>query len=235
MTEDIPGGEPITVSAAVVAGLAREVEALRAKLRPLSGLNNQVRDLANTVAALADEVAGKHKKPAEPAAVTWLELRDGGEEAVSEWARGLLGEVTAWVGEVFLRYPDAVTALPECWLWHPTVIEELVWLKEAWTVAYHGDTASVRGAADWHDRYRPGVVRRIKTTTSSCSLSNHTEHTSGETTGAAGGEVVVPFAESAEQVALWWTSGRAGTGPQPSATQLEQAAARWRRQPGGRH
>jgi hypothetical protein len=34
---------------------------------------------------------------------------------------------------IFLRYPDGAGALPECWLYHPDVVEELTWL-----LATHG-------------------------------------------------------------------------------------------------
>ena len=58
---------------------------------------------------------------------------------------------------MFLRYPDGVAVLPECWLWHPDVVEELLWLMHAWRAAYEGRGASVQLAGDWHDRQRPGV------------------------------------------------------------------------------
>ena len=70
---------------------------------------------------------------------------------------------------MFLRYPDGVAVLPECWLWHPDVVEELLWLMHAWRAAYEGRGASVQLAGDWHDRQRPGVVRRVRTAVGSCS------------------------------------------------------------------
>ena len=34
-----------------------------------------------------------------------------------------------WLDQVYLQFPDA--ALPTCWLWHPSVVEELLWLRRA--------------------------------------------------------------------------------------------------------
>ncbi len=49
------------------------------------------------------------------------------------WADGTLGP---WVSGVYLRYSDAVNAFPDCWMWHPDVVEELLWLHRAWLSAY---------------------------------------------------------------------------------------------------
>jgi hypothetical protein len=85
----------------------------------------------------------------------------------------MLGELAGWLHAVFLRYPDGVAVLPECWLWHPDVVEELLWLMCAWRAAYEGRGASVQLAGDWHDRQRPGVIRRVKTAAGSCSPERH--------------------------------------------------------------
>ena len=85
----------------------------------------------------------------------------------------VLGELCAWLHAIFLRYPDGAVALPVCWLYHPDVIEELLWLMHAWCAAYQGKGASVQLAGDWHDRQRPGVVRRIKSGAGSCSIERH--------------------------------------------------------------
>ena len=90
-----------------------------------------------------------------------------------ELARRVLGELVAWLELVYLRYPDAAQGLPECWCWHPDVVEELLWLMHAWLAAYQGTAASVGLAADWHDRHRPGVVRRLRGSVGSCSIEAH--------------------------------------------------------------
>ncbi len=213
--------DPTYASAAAVAGLAAEVETLRRTVDPLRPLPGRVDELARLLARVADELAD-HTARAGPVAVpSWLMLPTD-----PDLARTVLAELTGWLGAVYLRYPDAARDLPECWLWHPDVIEELLWLMHAWAAAYQGPTASVALVGDWHDRYRPGVVRRIKTVAGTCSLDNHPTRTT-TTTGTA------PLGEQAtELIADWWATSRDQPPPEPTAAQ--HAAAAEHRRPGGR-
>ena len=54
-----------------------------------------------------------------------------------------LAELGEWLRVVYLRYPDAASGLPECWLWHPDVVEELLWPK---------GSRSIRGLQAGKDR-----------------------------------------------------------------------------------
>jgi len=114
--------------------------------------------------------------------------------------------------------------LPECWCWHPDLVEELLWLSRAWAAAYHGPDASVALVGDWHDRYRPGVVRRIKTVAGTCSLENHDPTRSTPTP-------TVPVEQAAELIATWWATRRDQAAPEPTAAHHAAAA---RSRPGGR-
>jgi hypothetical protein len=212
--------EPRFASAAALAGLAAEVEALRRAIDPLRQLPARVDELARLLARVADELADHtaHAGPAAPP--SWLMLPTD-----PTIARQVLGELTGWMGAVYLRYADAVASLPDCWLWHPDVVEELLWLMHAWAAAYQGPAASVALAGDWHDRYRPGVVRRIKTVAGTCSLENHPgRNTRPDATGD------VPLAEAADGIAVWWATRRHQPAPEPTEQQL---AAADRRQRGG--
>ena len=215
----MPGGRtPAPPRADAVAALARQIERLDAKVDgyQMDRLRQGLHDLATTVAGLAQEVAdlayksGETEKPAP----SWLSPAQPLDEA--EAAR-LLTRLTKWAGRVFVRYGDA--ELPECWLWHPDVIEELVWLRSAWVAAYLGPMASVQRAADWHDRQRPGVVRRIRATAGTCSLREHFNKPS---------EPVVPAADAAPAIAAWWV-GSSATMPTPTGEQLRAADAAHRR------
>lgn len=213
-------GRP-SATAAAVAGLAREVEALRDRLEPLDGLTDRVIELANTVADLASEVAEQGRQPASAGAVSWLDLpdgADGGEPVDTDSVERLLGELAVWVERVYLRYADAAKAFPECWLWHPDVIEELTWLRHAWTCAYRAEAASQALAWDWHDRYRPGVVRRLRELAGRCSLDNHTRPAAGAAPTASG-------LGGLGELAAWWATGRHSSPPAPSEDVLEQARA----------
>ena len=57
----------------------------------------------------------------------------------------MLTDLTRWLDDIYLRYADAARTLPECWLWHPEVVEELIWLMHAWLAAYQGDDAVAAG------------------------------------------------------------------------------------------
>ncbi len=88
----------------------------------------------------------------------------------------MLARLTGWLAGVYLRYADAARTVPACWLWHPEVVEELPWPRQAWLAAYADPDAPVSLAADWHDRLRPGVVRRIRDYAGMCSIEADHRH-----------------------------------------------------------
>ena len=107
----------------------------------------------------------------------------------------------SWLDLVYLRFPDA--ALPSCWLWHPAVVEELLWLRRSWLEAFTGRTAAIFRVADWHDRQRPGVVARIRALDGGmCSLDQHARGAEQDRRPAT-----VPIADGRRAIAAWWTSG----------------------------
>ncbi len=212
-------------SAASVAGLAREVEQLSRKLNTLGDLPGRVKQLARTVTQLAAEVAhGQAAGATQDAAVSWLDLPDE-----AEFARQQLDDLVFWMGGVYLRYADAATHLPNCWLWHPDVVEELLWLKQAWETAYRSDDATVAMAADWHDRYRPGVVRRIEKLARNCSLEKHLHDRRAPASG-------VPAISAVPAIARWWGDGRqhCGIPPEPTPEQLAEDGDEANHSGGGR-
>lgn len=216
-------------TAASVAGLAREVETARRALADLAGLPGRVADVAALVARLAEDLttslaafaeAGPGEAPprVQP---SWLGLPG---DAEPDTAAGLLLPLAGWVGAVFLAYPDGARALPGCWLWHPHIVEELLWLCGAWHGAYTGPKASPTAVGDWHDRQRPGAARRIGSAAGTCSVENHQPGrapTPGEHDATGG----VPAGEAIEPIAFWWAVNRHAEPPPPSSAQLDAAAA----------
>jgi hypothetical protein len=224
----LPGADEATNQAATryatvsaLAGVAREVEALSSKVEPITALAAQVEDLARVVQDLAANLA---TRPTAATAPSWLVLpADAGE------VRAVLEDLARWMQEVFLRYPDAAAGLPECWLWHPDVVEELLWLMYAWLAAYRDGDATVARAADWHDRYRPGVVKRVKALAGNCSLENHQPGNPRHAPAAP-----VPLAEAMAPIAAWWATHRNEVPPEPTDEQLAATAAAHRRGGGRR-
>jgi hypothetical protein len=223
-----------------VAALAREVGRLRDAWDTTdpAGLREDVHGLAVTVAGLAEQVAELAESGAgrEAPAPSWLWPsilaataddpdgdRTAGARAAAADAARLLAQVIDWAGRVYVRFTDG-GRLPECWLWHPDVVEELVWLWRAWTAAYRGKAASVARAADWHDRHRPGVTRRVTAAAGSCSLR---EHLDPPPTPA------VPTVDAAAVIA----ASRAEPdqpAPAPTGAQIAAAEAALTRRAGGR-
>jgi hypothetical protein len=205
--------QPEPASAAALAGLAREVEALRRTVESLPTLTKRVDNLAGLLGRLAQQLAAQ-KAAETDGPVSWLDLPADGSTTADE----LLAALTGWMAGVYLRYADAAAGLPGCWLWHPDIVEELLWLWQAWDAAYHGDNASISRVGDWHDRQRPGVTRRIKAAGSMCSIENHQP---GHPQHA--GPPAVPLTDAAPAIAGWWATRRTDPPPAPTADQLAAA------------
>jgi hypothetical protein len=211
--QPVPSSDP--ADGPEVAGLAREVEVLR---RDLRGVRARVEQMASVLAVLAESKAATRSGTSAAETPSWLDApSDPGRPAensrAARDAERLLARLTSWVSGIYLRYSDA-RSLPECWLWHPDVVEELLWLHAAWLEA-HQTNVPVNAVGDWHDRQRPGVVKRIREFAGFCSLESH----------LPGGEMHVraPAASVADAVpviAAWWAVTRADPAPVPSDVQL---------------
>ena len=195
-----------------MAGLAREVDALRRTVDPLLGLPGRVDDLTRLATDLANAVAALTARRQAAGCPSWLLA-----PADPDLAARMLDELTGWLAAVYLRYPDGADHLPECWAWHPDVVEELLWLMHAWAAAYQGPSAGVAAVGDWHDRQRPGVVRRIRQSAGSCSVENHTRRTGGWT-HLSGAAPAVPGLDAIPAIAAWWGTHRDDPAPEPTRT-----------------
>src|SRR4051794_35994468 len=203
-----PAGEPDVASAKAVASLVREVDALRRALDALRELPARVDELTRLTVDLTDAVAALTNRKANETCPSWLML-----PADPAHAAGVLDELAAWMTAVYLRYADAGDALPECWCFHPDIVEELLWLLHAWSAAYQGPQASVALVGDWHDRQRPGVVRRVRQSAGSCSIEAHVSRAGWSRRPSAAPEV--PGVGHLPSVAAWWGARRDEAAPEP--------------------
>ncbi|GAY11648.1 hypothetical protein [Pseudonocardia sp. N23] len=192
-----------------VAGLARLVDGLRRDIDPLTGLPGRVEELAEVLARLSETVASIATRRNAGPAPSWLLAPANPEDTTS-----ILEDLAAWMGAIYLRYPDGAAVLSDCWAWHPDVVEELVWLMHAWSAAYQGPAASVALAGDWHDRQRPGVVRRIRQNVGSCSIERHQTRAGRAPLTATA--PTVPAAGQLAQLAAWWATARDSAPPEPA-------------------
>ena len=191
-----------------LVALSRDVERLARRYTDLdqgqTDLDNLVRRMAEDLALLLPTDDGQ-----DPTALpSWLDTDDPAT------ARDMLTDLADWLAAVYLRYPGAT--LPSCWAWHPCVVEELWWLRQAHHAAFAGPRACWRDVADWHDRLRPGVVRRLTGISNGCDLALHAP-------GARQAPVPpsVPLAAAIDPVAERWATERSA--PEPTAAQLAEA------------
>ena len=187
-----------------VEGLARVVERFTRRVKDLDGLLGELAEDVASLAARAADVSPADGDQVAP--LSWLLVEDP-DVAVSA-----MQDLVEWLGRVFLRYGDS--ELPACWLWHPGVVEELMWLRRAHSAAFSGKGPTEQRVGDWHDRQRPGVVRRLKDEFGKCHLGLHVA-------GKAQVSREVPFAGIAELHAEQWAMSK--TPPQPSPEQVSQA------------
>ena len=191
-----------------IVALGRTVERTA---RRVSELDAMLRRLAADVLAIAKAQtagpAGGEGDEDGAGVRSWL-LADDPDQARTDVA-----DLVEWLWRVYLRYADA--ALPSCWLWHPDVVEELWWLRQAHAEAFHPEVGSWRAVGDWHDRQRPNLVRRLRPLVNKCELSLHVPGAE-----AAGPPAAVPLEVHAGAVAFAWTTTPGRQVPPPDAVQL---------------
>jgi hypothetical protein len=135
----------------------------------------------------------------------------------------MVASLEPWLASVYLRYPDS--ELPTCWAWHPDVVEELWWLRNAWCDAYTGAKASWQRVGDWHDRQRPNVTKRlaaamrggIERRATRCNLGKHVAW-AGEPAPIAPLPDLLPHV-----LAAWCSTDRAQWPPTPTPAQVAEA------------
>ena len=165
------GPRSVAVLAIEVNGLRHEVASLVARADEIArtqhkhaaavdGIPELRRQVERILALLADD------GQAEPAGWFWLTLDDQARE-------DKLGELTDWV-EAILRaqYPAYLAdQIRPCWPNHPEALWELTWLYQLWCRAYLTKRPAPKDAADWHDRWAPGVLRRLSQVMARCGLA----------------------------------------------------------------
>jgi hypothetical protein len=197
------------------AGMGRHVERLS---RQVAKNDAQVRSLATALQRLTEQVrdlgptgtgsgsTGGQEEPAKELP-SWLMTSDFPE------AHALVEALLPWLAAVYLRYPDS--ELQTCWAWHPDVVEELWWLRNAWYDAYAGEKPSWQKVGDWHDRQRPNVVKRLGA--GSCSLARHATVTDTSAPAA-------PLPDLLPHVlAAWCSTDRTQWPPTPTPEQVAEA------------
>jgi len=164
MTSPPDGHDPVSPVAALAVQvdlLRRDMEALTSKTSELTSTQRQhtilldgLAELRNQIDHILELVTGQDDNT--PA--TWFWLTMPAQERDER-----LTELSDWIDTVLsIQYPDYTAGhIRNCWPNHPEARWELAWLYHLWTRAYLADHPAPKDAADWHDRWAPGVIRRL--------------------------------------------------------------------------
>jgi hypothetical protein len=143
-----PARDPLTQQ------LMNHAQLLSQLRRDLDDLASETTDTAADLLSRLSEVEETGGSGTTPTAWCWRDLGPRAEEEL--WK-----ELASWVGWIRARYPLA-RKIPPCWAEHPEIVEELTALWLAWQYAYVERGAPLTAAADWHDRWLPGVLYRLE-------------------------------------------------------------------------
>jgi hypothetical protein len=139
----------------VARQLLQQAQLLARLRRDLDQLANEATDTIAGLLARFEDLESRAGAPAaSPAAWCW---RDLGTHAHTE----LMDQLEAWTAWLRHRYP-LTRKIPGCWAQHPELVEELTALWLAWQGAYQQPDPPLTAAADWHDRWLPGVLHRLE-------------------------------------------------------------------------
>jgi hypothetical protein len=151
MTAD---SSPLPTTDPIGRELMRHAQLIGQLKRDLDDLASGTTDLAADLVARLEGLGASNENKASVRSWCWRDLGPKAEEEL--WS--LLRD---WVGWLRSRYPLA-QKIPPCWPEHPEIVEELTALWLAWQYAYSNADAPLTAAADWHDRWLPGLLHRLQ-------------------------------------------------------------------------
>lgn len=134
--------------------LLRHAQLISQLRRDLDELASVTTDTAADLLARLGDVEQPSPSARAPTAWCWRDLGPQAEEVLAR-------ELGSWVDWIRGRYPLS-RKIPACWADHPEIVEELTALWLAWQYAYQERDAPLTAAADWHDRWLPGVLHRLE-------------------------------------------------------------------------
>jgi hypothetical protein len=159
--QDRSGPRPVAALAIELSSLRHDVETLATRAdeivstqhkhaTALDGIPELRRQVERILALLTDDD--------QAASAGWFWLTMDGQTREDK-----LGELSDWVEAVLrAQYPGYLAEqIRPCWPSHPEALWELTWLYQLWCRAYLTKRPTPKDAADWHDRWAPGVLRRL--------------------------------------------------------------------------
>lgn len=173
---------------AVHGKLVVQEQTLNATAKLLSTLEGTVKSLVSSVNQLGKAVAElQPTEDGDSALWDWVNMDQvqatKAWNTLYPWVHGVLG---GWYDRVGAnqqikqnmdrgRGGDVRQRIPECWPAHMDVVIELSWLYQEWHRLYETADGTPARAGDWHARYLPGLLGRIRTqSTAAQCLNRHT-------------------------------------------------------------
>jgi hypothetical protein len=219
---DVGVGDQVDTLRAQLGEVAVQLVTMSSTVNALAGVAQQVAALSQQVTELAARLGGDEEEPAptRPALPSWFEVE-------AEQAQQMLADLVGWVDTILVRYSVARDALMPCWMFHGEIVEDLLWLRAAWMAAHRDPSAKPHHAADFHDRWMPAVMGRLKRQLGAgmCNFNNHRDGP-GEyrLRDEQHPEVRVPATDPqiVDGYARWWVQYRGRTDVAPPGLPAEQ-------------
>lgn len=155
-----------------VAKLRVEMRDIAAAAAGLPELHAAVDALDARVEDLADSLAATRPKLWDWTSMTRTEAHQAWATLV-DWVSRVLAKQYARVGS---SGRANVATFPDCWYLHPDLVAELSWLCQEWLRLYAGG-GTPAGAGDWHDRWLPGALARVRHSTAHACDNVHNAET----------------------------------------------------------
>ena len=162
---DPPQGRDQSPAVAALAvrvdGLRRRIETLATSIDDLTSTQQEHGTVLDGIAELrrqVEQILAILGNDDEPSSGEWFWLTMTGHQRGAR-----LSELSDWVETVLrTQYPGYLAGqIRSCWPNHPEARWELAWLYQLWTHAYLTRRPAPKDAADWHDRWTPGVIHRL--------------------------------------------------------------------------
>ena len=145
--------------AETVARLLTQVTAHKGRI---AALDQQVAALDQRVERLSDEVVKALTVRKGPAVIAWHDLTP--EEYAAH-----LADLAGWLDTFLAAYPSAAASIRECWRAHKDAVTELGLIWCEFTRIYAAERPSLDEALVFHDRWLPGVLKRVQQITANCA------------------------------------------------------------------
>ncbi|WP_460821631.1 hypothetical protein [Nocardioides ungokensis] len=146
---------PTQADDSVLRQLMNHAQLISQIRQDIDALAHEATDTVAGLIARLEDIESQSTTPGS-APTSWCWRSIGSNAADELWHL-----LTDWINWIRGRYPLA-RKIPPCWADHPELVEELTALWLAWQHAYEDRNAPLTAAADWHDRWLPGVLYRLE-------------------------------------------------------------------------